>query len=98
MMLFLRCQVEAFAFSPSKWGSPESLDAEFERRQGEKKKKKGKKFEEALRELRKKTRRNEWHRRKEEEHRHKFEFVVDGEGGSVQRCEECGLEVEAEQF
>ena len=41
MMLFLRMQVEAFAIR--KWGSLEALDAEFERRQNEKKTQKGKK-------------------------------------------------------
>jgi len=45
-MLYLRCQVEDFAWK--KWGSlaPEALDAEWERRAEEKKKKKVKKFEE----------------------------------------------------
>lgn len=56
MMLFLRYQVEAFAFSPAKWGSAEALDAEFERREIEKKKRKDKKFKEKLLELKKKTR------------------------------------------
>ena len=41
MMLFLRYQVEEFAWK--KWGSPEALDVEFERRTAEKKKKKNKK-------------------------------------------------------
>src|ERR1700733_13189059 len=50
MMLFLRCQVEDFAWK--KWGSPEALDTEWERRTAEKKKRKNKKFEEGLRELR----------------------------------------------
>ena len=51
MMLFLRCQVEEFAWK--KWGSPEALDVEFERREKERKKKKSKKeteeAEEAMR-------------------------------------------------
>ena len=41
MMLFLRYQVEEFAWK--KWGSPEALDAEWEKRTEEKKKKKNKK-------------------------------------------------------
>ncbi|GAA6043065.1 hypothetical protein JCM8097_005146 [Rhodosporidiobolus ruineniae] len=93
MMLFLRCQVEDYAFSSKKWGSPEALDAEFERREAEKKDKKSKKFAKKLQELRKKTKTNVWHRRVEAEHRHEFEQL---EG--VQRCVECGFEVESEVF
>ncbi|KAF8203245.1 hypothetical protein BJ912DRAFT_1037699 [Pholiota molesta] len=53
MMLYLRYQVEEFAWK--KWGSPEALDAEFEKRTAEKKKKKNRKFEQGLRDLRKRT-------------------------------------------
>ncbi|KAH0133329.1 DNA repair protein, partial [Aureobasidium melanogenum] len=35
MMLYLRYQVEEYAFSDKKWGSPEALDEEFEKRQAE---------------------------------------------------------------
>jgi len=98
MMLFLRCQVEDYAFSPRKWGSPEALDAEFEKREVEKKLKKNKKFEKKLKELRKKTRTNVWHKREEEKHEHEFEDVVGGQGQTVQRCKECGVEVEVESF
>ncbi|GAA5970881.1 hypothetical protein JCM8115_007029 [Rhodotorula mucilaginosa] len=100
MMLFLRCQVEAFAFSDAKWGSPEALDAEFERREAEKKDKKSKKFAKKLSELRKKTRTNVWHRRQEAEHKHEFEQVAatDGSGGTVQRCAECGFQIDVESF
>ncbi|KAG9314579.1 XPA protein C-terminus-domain-containing protein [Chiua virens] len=61
MMLFLRCQVEEFAWK--KWGSPEALDVEWQRRTEEKKKKKNKKFEDGLKELRKRTREGVWQRR-----------------------------------
>jgi DNA-repair protein complementing XP-A cells len=99
MMLFLREQVEAYAFSDAKWGSPEALDAEFARRQAETKKKKGKKFEAKLRELRRKTRTNIWHERKDAEHQHRFVQVQgEGDGEDWQECEECGLKVEAETF
>jgi len=56
MMLYLRCQVEDFAWK--KWGSPEALGAEWEHRKEEKKKKKktDKKFEEGLLDLRRTTR------------------------------------------
>ncbi|KAG1773068.1 thioesterase-like superfamily-domain-containing protein [Suillus occidentalis] len=81
MMLFLRCQVEDFAWK--KWGSPEALDTEWERRTEEKKKKKNKKFEEGLRDLRRRTREGVWQRRKDQEHKHAFgvmENLGDGMG------------------
>ncbi|KAI1369016.1 XPA protein C-terminus-domain-containing protein [Xylaria arbuscula] len=56
MMLFLRFQVEEYAFGEKKWGSPEALDAEFERREAEKKKRKEAKFKEKLLDLKKRTR------------------------------------------
>ncbi|KAF2750069.1 DNA repair protein [Sporormia fimetaria CBS 119925] len=56
MQLFLRLQVEAYAFSDKKWGSPEALDAEYEKRQKVSKARKEKKFNKKLEELKKKTR------------------------------------------
>ncbi|KAI0967992.1 XPA protein C-terminus-domain-containing protein [Xylaria arbuscula] len=56
MMLFLRYQVEAYAFGETKWGSSEALDAEFERREAEKKRRKEAKFKEKLLDLKKRTR------------------------------------------
>lgn len=101
-MLYLRQQVEAFAFSDKKWGSPEKLDAEFERREAEKRAKKGKKFEAKLAELRRKTRTNKWHARKEDEHVHDFggegAMVRNDEGEQVQVCGSCGFQVEVESF
>lgn len=55
MMLFLRCQVEEYAFG-KKWGSEEALDAEFARRQEAARARKEKKFKEKLTELKRKTR------------------------------------------
>ncbi len=98
MMLFLRCQVEDYAFSSAKWGSPEALDAEFEKREAEKKEKKSKKFAKKLQELRKKTKTNVWHRRVDAEHKHEFEDVEDENGAVGQRCKECGFEVDVEVF
>lgn len=98
MMLFLRKQVEEFAFSDKKWGSPEALDAEFARRESEKKEKKDKKFQKQLAELRKKTRTNVWHKRKEEEHQHSFDETFEDESGqSYERCA-CGFQVPVETF
>jgi DNA-repair protein complementing XP-A cells len=51
MMLYLRCQVEDFAWE--KWGSPGALDAEWVHRTEDKKK--GKKFEEGLLDWRRRT-------------------------------------------
>ena len=55
MMLFLRYQVEDYALK-EKWGSAEALDAEFERREADKKRRKDVKFKQKLLELKKKTR------------------------------------------
>jgi DNA-repair protein complementing XP-A cells len=99
MMLFLRLQVEAFAFSDKKWGSPEALDAEFARREAEKKEKKGKKFEKKLRELRRGTKVNVWHKRIESEHVHEFgSSMRNSDGNEVQRCVQCDFEIEVETF
>ncbi|KAJ6574785.1 thioesterase-like superfamily-domain-containing protein [Mycena capillaripes] len=70
MMLYVRYQVEEFAWK--KWGSPEALDAEYERRTAEKSKKKNRKFEEGLRDLRRRTKESVWQRKKDEEHKHVF--------------------------
>lgn len=56
MMLYLRCQVEDYAFSPKKWGSPEALDAEFEKREKDKKRRREVKFKSKLNDLKKRTR------------------------------------------
>ena len=97
MMLFLRCQVEEFAWK--KWGSPEALDAEYERRTADKKKKKSKKFEKGLLELRRRTREGVWQKRKDAEHKHVFSIVHrDEEGAGTQVCHECGFTIEVEEF
>ncbi|TPX63477.1 hypothetical protein SpCBS45565_g06556 [Spizellomyces sp. 'palustris'] len=70
MLLYLRFQVEKFAWE--KWGSPEALDREFERREREKKERKEKRFKSKMSELRKKTRTSTWQRRADETHVHKF--------------------------
>jgi DNA-repair protein complementing XP-A cells len=56
MLLYLRYQVEEYAFSDAKWGSQEALDEEFEKREGVKKQRKEKKFKTKLEELKKRTR------------------------------------------
>lgn len=56
MQLFLRLQVEAYAFSPAKWGSAEALDEEYEKRSKISKQRKEKKFKNKLEDLKKRTR------------------------------------------
>jgi DNA-repair protein complementing XP-A cells len=112
MMLFLRYQVEAYAFGPKKWGSPEALDAEFERREAEKKKRKEQKFKTKLQELKKKTRTEHYRRQREGggpagfgekigggRHEHEWGRTVENaEGVTVKKCTECGMEVEELEF
>lgn len=96
-MLFMRMQVEDFAWK--KWGSPEALDAEWERRVAEKKKKKKKKFEMGLKELRKRTREGVWQRRRDEEHKHVFGDIEKLSGGTARQiCYECGFAIDVEEF
>ncbi|KAL5534567.1 hypothetical protein ACEPAG_1030 [Sanghuangporus baumii] len=97
MMLFLRCQVEDFAWK--KWGSLEALDAEYERREKEKKRKKSKKFEQSLNELRRRTAESVWQRRQDEEHKHVFGNVERGnDGQGKQVCHECGFTIDVEEL
>lgn len=97
MMLYLRCQVEDFAWK--KWGSPEALDAEWERRTEEKKNKKNKKFEQGLLDLRRRTREGVWQRRRDQEHKHAFGVTeVIGDGMGRQICHECGFTIDVEVF
>ncbi len=111
MMLFLRYQVEEYAFK-TKWGSAEALDAEFERREGDKKKRKEEKFKTKLRELKKKTRTDKFRRDLKGgngaqfgdsigggKHEHEWGRTVENEEGvSVKTCVECGMEVEELEF
>ena len=97
MMLFCRKQVEQFAYSEAKWGSEQNLDAEFERREEEKARKRGKKFQQRLADLRRRTRDNVWQKRKDAEHQHTWE-EVQVRGHAVQRCTDCGHEIEVEVF
>ncbi|KAG7099493.1 hypothetical protein E1B28_001339 [Marasmius oreades] len=97
MMLFLRCQVEDFAWK--KWGSPEALDAEYESRVAEKKKKKNRKFEEGLKDLRRRTKEGVWQKRQDAEHRHAFgPSHQELDGMSKQTCHECGFTVAFEEI
>lgn len=109
MMLYLRFQVEEYAFSPKKWGSPEALDAEFERRENEKKRRREVKFKEKLHDLKKRTRVDAYRRNRQgpsggsfgddlggRKHVHQWgRFVENPETGmGVKTCVDCGMEVE----
>lgn len=95
MMLFLRGQVEAYAFGPSKWGSAAGLDAEYHRRTNEKAKKRTRRFQEGLERLRKRTiRDNLWQERRDSEHVHEWTTA----GGQTQQCSGCGQRVTVEEI
>jgi len=113
MMLFLRYQVEEYAFNV-KWKSAEALDAEFERREAEKKVRKEVKFNNKLKELKKKTRTEAYRRAVQSggkgggqfgdtigsgKHEHDWGQTIENEDGmTVKTCVECGMEVEELEF
>ena len=98
MMLYVREMVEAYAFK--KWDGPEGLDAEYERREAQKKDKKDKKFKEKLADLRRRTMTSTWERKRQEgPHKHEFDdFIKDQDGNTTQTCKTCGLVIESEEF
>ncbi|KAK9464988.1 XPA protein C-terminus-domain-containing protein [Lipomyces arxii] len=99
MMLFLRYQVEEFAYK--KWDGEAGLDKEYERRVTMKKDKKDKKFAEKLREMRKKTRTETWNKRLDrQEHQHIWsaEVRIPGTDSATRKCTECGMETEEIAF
>ena len=106
MMLYLRFQVEDFAFK--KWEGAEGLDTEYQTREREKKRKKELKFEAKLNELRRKTRTAALTKKVKErsgftgnhEHVYGDEYTTpELESGMVLRkCTICGIEVEELQL
>lgn len=97
MMLFLRSQVEAYAFSDAKWGSAENLDEEYQRRQDLKTKKRTQKFQQGLARLRRRTiRDNIWQSRRDAEHEH--EWVAAPDGSAMQACASCGQKIAVEEL
>lgn len=112
MMLYLRYQVEEYAFSDAKWGSGEALDAEWKRREQASKDKKDKSFRNRLKELKKRTRVEAYKRARSGgggefgdtigrgRHEHEWgESVEDPDTGmSRRRCVDCGMEVEELEF
>ena len=101
MQLFLRFQVEEYAWK--KWGSSEKLDEEWERREAMRIKRRDKKYNDQLREMRKKTRAEEYTRKLRngqglgERHVHDWSapLKISGEFNMVmKRCIDCGVETE----
>ncbi|CCJ28597.1 unnamed protein product [Pneumocystis jirovecii] len=95
MMLFLRYQIEEFAWK--KWGGPEKLDIEWERRVKEKKMKKALKLQKKIEDLRKRTRTSQYIEKikgKQEKHIHNFSLpVTNSMGLTIKKCS-CGFEIE----
>lgn len=106
MQLFLRLQVEAFAIK--KWGSLDKLDQEWERREEMRLKRKDKKYNDKLKEMRRKTRAEEYTRKLRngksinEKHVHDWAkpipFTRDDMNFVRKRCIDCGIEAEELQL
>ncbi|CAG8583969.1 4972_t:CDS:2 [Paraglomus brasilianum] len=98
MMLYLREQVEAFAFN--KWGGAEGLDKEYERRQHTSKKRKEAKFKAKMADMRKRTRTEVIEKKRNQTHKHSYGTTVTDPktGTQTQTCTECGLTIEVFEF
>ncbi|KAG4304252.1 hypothetical protein PORY_002433, partial [Pneumocystis oryctolagi] len=93
MMLFLRCQVEEFAWK--KWGGPENLDMEWERRVKERKVRKVMRLQKKIEDLRKRTRTTQYIEKiknKQEKHVHDFSLPTINSMGLMTRKCFCGFE------
>lgn len=113
MMLYLRYQLEEYAFG-KKWGSAEKLDVAYEEREEAKKKRKNDKFKSKLNELKKRTRVEAYKRSrlsgggggefgddlgKGGKHTHVWGRPIENEDGiGVKSCVECGMQVEELEF
>lgn len=113
MMLYLRYQVEEYAFSDKKWGSPEALDEEFAKRQAETKRRREVKFRTKLNDLKRRTMVDAYKRSKSGQTGGKFGDTIAGgkhehewgravanpeTGVTVKTCVECRMEVEELEF
>lgn len=97
MMLYMRYQVEEFAFR--KWGSAEALDAEYERREEAKKKKKDQKFLKKLKEMRRTTRAEQITKKDYGFHTHRWSESTRLPNNMLSRkCEICGMQTEELAF
>lgn len=103
MILFLRDEVEQYAFK--KWGSQEKLDSEWARREERKIIIKEKKYQKQLKEMRRKTRAQEFTKKLQlqkfgKEHKHIWCVVNVDEATSciTKECKECGKRIEEIEF
>lgn len=101
MQLFLRMQVEQHAWK--KWGSPEGLDEEWEKRERVRLERKEKRYQTKLKEMRKRTRAEEYTRKLRdghlinERHEHLWSapMAIAGQEKMIRRrCIDCGIETE----
>ncbi|RKP07841.1 hypothetical protein THASP1DRAFT_30358, partial [Thamnocephalis sphaerospora] len=92
--------VEAFAFR--KWGGPEGLDAEWERRESGKKQKRELKFKRKLADLRRRTRTTEYKKLRVNDVKHEHVFGEPEEdletGETTQRCRKCAMIISVDEF
>lgn len=100
MKLFVRCQVESFAFE--KWGGEDKLDEEFYRREDVKNKRKQAEHKKKLNDMRKRTRTSLYLERREKQqsesavnHEHDW---VQLDGSCVKTCKICKISLEEEEF
>jgi DNA-repair protein complementing XP-A cells len=96
MMLFLRCQVEEYALQ-TKWKSAEALDAEYERRETQKKARKEAKFKEKLLDLKRKTRTDAFRRQAGNLSKSGANKFGDAVGSGGRHVHEWGRAVENEE-
>ncbi|SMN18374.1 similar to Saccharomyces cerevisiae YMR201C RAD14 Protein that recognizes and binds damaged DNA during nucleotide excision repair [Maudiozyma saulgeensis] len=103
MQLFVRCEIENYAYK--KWGGEEGLDNEWKRREEGKLKRREKRYNDKIKEMRIKTRAQEYTNRLRDKkygktHNHNFSDPIpsgkDEDGFTLlkRRCIECGLETE----
>lgn len=101
MQLFLRTQVEEFAWK--KWGSPEGLDQEWEKRERTRLERKEKRYNSKLKEMRKRTRAEEYTRKLRngrlinDRHEHLWSAPISSNEAAksvTRRCKDCGIETE----
>lgn len=103
MQLFVRFEIEKYAYK--KWGGEEGLDNEWKRREEGKLKRREKKYNDKIKEMRLKTRAQEYTKRLLDKkygksHVHHYTDPIpngkdeDGNDLLKRRCTECGLETE----
>jgi DNA-repair protein complementing XP-A cells len=101
MKLYLRYQVEAFAFE--KWGGGEGLDKEWERRETAKSARKDKERLKKVADLRRRTRTSLWTEERQRKNDlgtnvHEHEFQSFGVSSSKKKCSICRLVIEEEEI